>query len=176
MQKNVQSCLLILATLLVGYSGNVLAAAVTMNFTGRVLATSCTLASTTPINVQLGSRKAHTDFFGVGTASPWIAFAINLDCPAGLIVKSQIDATADASGTPGVMRLDSGTGVATGVGVQLFLDTQDTAVVFGQPKEYTTTTVEGPLAVRYKARYYQTSSTITTGLANATAQFTLTYQ
>jgi len=176
MKTSFRGLWLLLVCLSSGYVGDAQADAATMKFTGKVLASGCTLLSPTSIGVPLGTRRAHTDFYGVGTGSPWVAFAINLDCPAGMIVTSQIDATADGSGVPGVMRLDSCEGVATGVGVQMFLDTENTAVIFGQPRAYTTTTVEGPLAIKYKARYYQTSSTITTGPANSTAQFTLTYQ
>lgn len=177
MKKLIQKNRLIVACSLCAFANIALADTATMKFTGRVLASSCTIQSPANVTVLLGSRNAHSDFFGVGTATPWVNFAINLQCPAGLRVSSQIDATADSSLAPGVMRLNTETGMATGVGVQMYLDTTpEVAVTFGQPVVITTTTAQGPVNINYKARYYQTASTITTGPANATAQYTLSYQ
>ncbi|XQK62274.1 fimbrial protein [Escherichia coli] len=108
----------------------------------------------------------------------WQAFNIGLDCDKSARINVQIDAVQDPSNVAGVMKLDSAPGdmAATGIGVQLFFAPDNSAVQFGQSRYYYTSPNGGTETVQLKARYYQTAATITAGVANATATFTLTYK
>jgi major type 1 subunit fimbrin (pilin) len=66
-------------------------------------------------------------------------------------------------------------GTATGVGVQI-IDPSGNAIISGVPVEEILSVATGLNSLRYIVRYYQTSSTVTTGTVSATAQFTATYQ
>ncbi|EKS7426591.1 TPA: hypothetical protein K8E21_001226 [Enterobacter cancerogenus] len=76
------------------------------------------------------------------------------------------------------MKLDSAPGdmAAKGGGLQLYFAPDDSAVQFSQSRYYSTSPYGGSETVQLKSRYYQTTSAITAGTANATATFTLTYK
>ena len=149
---------------------------VTLNGTNTVTSAGCSVTSVDE-PVQLGDYSKR-DFSGVGYTTGWKAFNIVLDCNKSAHINVQIDATKDASNAPGVMAIDteSGSTVATGVGVQLYFAPDNSAAQFGQVKDYYTSPNGGMETVQLKARYYQTASAVTAGPANATATFTLTYK
>ncbi|MBR7531992.1 fimbrial protein [Klebsiella michiganensis] len=149
---------------------------VTLNGTNTVTAAACSVTSVDE-PVQLGDHNKQ-EFSGVGYTTEWKAFNIVLDCNKSAHIYVQIDATRDASNAPGVMAIDSESGstAATGVGVQLYFVPDNSAAQFGQVKDYYTSPNGGMETVQLKARYYQTASAVTTGPANATATFTLTYK
>jgi type 1 fimbria pilin len=109
------------------------------------------------------------------------AFKINLLCDSGVKVNYQVDGTL-ASGATNVLANASGTGMATGVGVTLFMG--DLSSVTRLPlasKFLHTTTSSGnqPVSIPLTARYYRTAATpaaMTAGLVSTTATFTLTYE
>lgn len=144
---------------------------------GNIVTPSCSLLSPN-INVPLGTRLK-SEFGNPGSATPWQAFDIQLNCEPSARINVRIDATADTSGAPGVMRLDRQKGdmAATGVGIQLwFRPDGGSPVVFGQETNYYTSLYGGREVVKLKARYYQTQDKITAGKADSTATFTLTYR
>lgn len=148
-----------------------------ITFSGGQITTIACSVTTPDVSVTLGQHKK-AEFSGPGTATAWKAFNIGLDCDKSARINVQIDATQDPSNVAGVMRLDSAPGdmAATGVGVQLYFAPDDSAVQFGQSRYYYTSPNGGSETVQLKARYYQTTSAITAGTANATATFTLTYK
>ncbi len=143
---------------------------------GQITSVACSV-TTNPVDVPLGDHKKN-EFNGSGSATDWLTFNIGLDCNKNARINIQIDAAQDPSNVAGVMMLDSASGdmAATGIGVQLYFVLDNSAVQFGQSKFYDTSSNDGAETVQLKARYYQTTSAITAGLANATATFTLTYQ
>ncbi|HCB1501502.1 TPA: type 1 fimbrial protein [Klebsiella michiganensis] len=149
---------------------------VTLNGTNTVTSMACSV-TTNDVDVPLGQHKK-SEFSGPGSATGWKAFNIGLDCDKSARINVQIDATQDPSNIAGVMKLDSASGdmAATGLGVQLYFVPDDSAVQFGQSRFYYTSPNGGSETVQLKARYYQTTSAITAGTANATATFTLTYK
>lgn len=156
--------------------GGILITTLNIGGGGAVTPTGCTL--TTPdVTVSLEEHRK-SEFAGVGYTTAWQEFNIGLQCNKSARINVQIDATQDASNIPGVMKLDDGGSetTASGVGVELWYRPDNSAVQFGKPKFYYTSPSGGSETVQLKARYHQTAETVTAGLANATATFTLTYQ
>ena len=101
------------------------------------------------------------------------SFGIDLACDAGTKINFQIDGSAqDAS--RGILNLTGGNGSATGVGIQLLY--KDAPLVLSSVINNGVVSGSGNYSIPLKARYYQTASNITSGTANASATFTLTYQ
>jgi type 1 fimbria pilin len=109
------------------------------------------------------------------------AFNINLQCDSGVKVIYQIDG-AQVSGASNVLANASGTGMATGVGVTLFMGdlTSVTRLPLASRFLHTTTSSGNqPVNIPLTARYYRTAATsaaMGAGLVSATATFTLTYE
>jgi len=144
----------------------------TSSFTVTTLACSVT---NTAISVPMGTIEKRS-FSGVGTwpgDSNTQSFNIPLTCNAGTRVNLQIDGSIQ-NATKGVLNLNSGTNAASGVGIQLLYN--DQPLTLGSSFLTGTTTSSGAYNVGLKSRYYQTTSNITTGVANASASFTLTYR
>ncbi|WP_058912081.1 fimbrial protein [Entomohabitans teleogrylli] len=128
------------------------------------------------IPVELNNH-AKSEFSGVGSGTQWQNFTIDLQCNVGTKVNIRFEGNADPVNVPGVLKLDSASGdmAATGVGVQIYYRPDDSAVVFGDTKYYAQA-IEERTGIQMKARYYQTKNTITPGVANATATFTLSFK
>lgn len=140
----------------------------------NVTTLACTVTNTA-ISVPMGTVEKRS-FSGVGTwpgDSNTKSFTIPLNCNSGTRVNLQIDGSVQ-SATNGVLNLNSGTGSATGVGIQLLYNDQPLAL--GTSFLAGTTTSSGTYNIALKSRYYQTADNITTGSANSSATFTLTYR
>lgn len=140
----------------------------------NVTTIACSVTNTA-LSVQMGTVEKRA-FSGPGTG-PGDSFTRNLtiplNCNAGTRVNVQIDGSAqDAS--KGVLNLTSGTGSATGVGIQLLYN--NAPLTLSAPVNIGTATSEGTFNIPLQARYYQTGNNITPGTANANATFTVTYQ
>ncbi|ECG1332676.1 type 1 fimbrial protein [Salmonella enterica subsp. indica] len=147
----------------------------TLNGTNTITSESCSV-TTNPVNVPLGDHDK-SEFSGAGTGTVWQTFNIGLNCVRGARINVRIDAMADRdAGVPGVIKLDSDSANAGGVGVQLWYRYEDSPVQFGQERYYWTSSQGGGEVVQLQARYYQTTQSITPGKANATATFTLSYK
>lgn len=122
--------------------------------------------------VPLGSISRN-NFSGIGSTSERKAFTIPLDCDPNVLVRVKLDAKADASGSPGVIGLESvGSNTAKGVGIKISLS--DKPVTFGTFIS-TGTALGGTYSIEMAASYYQTEDLVTAGIANGAASFTLTY-
>lgn len=133
---------------------------------------------TPDVQVPLGQHKV-SEMKGVGTFTSSTSFKIALNsCPTGMnSVSYQIDAlTTVLSSSASVVALDSSSSAA-GAGVQL-LDGSGNAFPLGTPKTFSgyTSATGGNLTIPLQARYYQTGSTLTGGIANTAMTFTMTYQ
>ncbi|MEO6934931.1 MAG: fimbrial protein [Collimonas sp.] len=143
-----------------------------------IITPSCTVdAGSKNVVVNFGSVSIGS-FKGIDTTAGNQPFNIKLNCQSGENAQNTIllslSATQDPSNKAGVLQLTQGTGVATGVGIQI-LDKNSKPVQFG------TAATVGPSAniqyvVPLTARYYQTTGAITTGQANGAATFTVSYQ
>ncbi|WP_206617444.1 fimbrial protein [Pseudomonas alkylphenolica] len=139
--------------------------------TQTVQANACDVTQTLiPVNMP-SAHRSH--FSGIGSRTDTVPFNIPLYCYPGTNVKFQIDATADSSGLPGVMRITPGRNSAKGVGIELRQDSKfvkfgvETSATGYQPGEYRD--------VPFTARYIQTEEEVEGGQANGTATFTMTY-
>ena len=73
-----------------------------------------------------------------------------------------------------LLALDSGTGVATGVGIEI-ADKNGTAIpLHTASTDYAL--AEGSNTLDFVARYVSTGTAVTTGTANGTSQFTIIYK
>jgi type 1 fimbria pilin len=127
---------------------------------------------TTPIAVTLPTLST-SSMASTGAVAGRTPFNITLNCSSGATLDIQLNYNGTNSGITGVLSNATGTGTATGVGVQL-LNQSFTPVTFG-----TTTTVgttpQGTYTLPYYAQYYRTG-TLTAGSVSASATFTLSYQ
>lgn len=137
-----------------------------------VNAVACSVTQPT-ITIPMGNDIPTFRFKGVGTTIDEKPVSIDLDCDAQTRVNIKLEGRTVA-GTPGVLALNAESGVATGIGIQMLKD--GVPVTFNTPTAIGTTPVSGPYSIEYTARYYQTGASVTGGKANATAQFTMTYQ
>jgi type 1 fimbria pilin len=128
--------------------------------------------STTNVTVTLPT-VTNQAFGGVGSIAGTTPFQIGLTCSSGAIVRITLDTATPVAGEPGVIAPSSGS--AGGVGVQV-LDSSGMAPVQFGVAQTIGATPDGALSVNYFARYYQIGSTVSAGLLNATATFTLSYQ
>lgn len=140
----------------------------------NVKSVACSVQNTA-IAVPMGTVEKRA-FKGPGTwpgDANTRSFGINLSCDAGTKINFQVEGSAqDAS--RGILNLTGGNGSATGVGIQLLY--KDTPLPLSSVIDNGVVSGNGNYSIPLKARYYQTASNITTGAANASATFTLTYQ
>ncbi len=96
------------------------------------------------------------------------------DCPdtvTGANVK--FDGTSDGV-NQNLLALDNGTGIATGVGIEI-ADKNGTAIpLHTASPDYTL--AAGANSLDFIARYVSTGAAVTTGTANGTSQFTINYK
>lgn len=130
----------------------------------------CTI-SVEPTVVTLRTVTASELQGNSGTTAGDTPFAIKLSCPAALPLKITLDATNPFNVNNGVLNTSSGSGAASGVGVQILRG--------GQPltlrQAIDVTTSSGPVDIPFSARYYRTGGALQPGSVAATATYTLTY-
>ncbi|MCT7296582.1 type 1 fimbrial protein [Ralstonia sp. CHL-2022] len=134
---------------------------------------SCTLGSAA-INVPMGEVPLSA-FKGPGTSPDGRtkAFNIPLTCSKGASINLKLEGTAhDAA--QGMLTLSADSASAKGVAIQLLYG--DKPVELAKSFKWQTTEAEGTYSIPLKARYVQTDKSVTTGVANGSATFTLTYQ
>jgi major type 1 subunit fimbrin (pilin) len=177
----------------------------TVGFNGSLNVVSQTCTTPENIPVPLGKYDISADFSGKGSASAWQDATIRLtNCPRfyGTINNEQNNFSSDngtygigtatqnriglklspnttvINAAQGIFAVQSGTGNATGVGIQLAygISASPTLADLNAAKNYVMSSTTGtawnlPLV----ARYIQTGDTITPGKANATVTYTITY-
>ncbi|WP_165830334.1 MULTISPECIES: fimbrial protein [unclassified Pseudomonas] len=124
--------------------------------------------------VQLGEHSIG-EFKGVGSGTKAQRFTIDLNnCPAGMAgISYRLDPVGTVlSAANGVMALNAGG--ASGVGLQILRD-NGTVLPLSSSISYLRNPASGNYSIALQARYYQTSKNITPGAANASVQFTITY-
>ncbi|OUM71659.1 hypothetical protein AUC60_22105 [Pseudomonas caspiana] len=130
---------------------------------------------TPSVNVALGKHRV-SEFGAVGSITGQTAFNIQLNnCPGGLGgISYRLDPVNTAfNASQGILALD--TGGATGVGIQI-TDDRNAAIGLGAAKRFLTAPSSGNYSIPLRAAYYKTANTVTGGPANASLQFTITYQ
>ncbi|OPA86084.1 hypothetical protein BFW87_25345 [Pseudomonas fluorescens] len=169
----------------------------------NVVSQTCT---TPNVTVPMGTHRTST-FTGVGSASPQVPFNLNItNCPgfpgyyggtttaatpaasqsgptnAGTRVPNTVSFRVDPVYTAidaanGVFSLTPGTGVATGIGVQLLREGGAVQpLAQNRVLAISPTTSTTGFVISLAARYLQSTSTVTAGSANAVVNYTLIYQ
>jgi type 1 fimbria pilin len=137
---------------------------------------SCTVTEASKsLSVPLGNIQAHS-IPSVGSVADSHNFSIDMTCNAGVGVSVKINANEDSNiSGQGVIALTAatdGNATASGVGVQLLYNNSpiplNQSLAVGQADL-------GAFKIPLIARYYRTRNTVTPGVANATATYTLTY-
>ncbi|AIY42323.1 Type-1 fimbrial protein [Collimonas arenae] len=152
----------------------------TVNFNGQITASPCSIApSSQNITVPMGTVAQSALNGAAGKKSPIPSkFQILLQCVSlpktGAAVT--FTGTADANVTDDLALANAGAvGVTTAQGVAIELgDSAGTKIPLGSASgTYVLGTGDNPL--NFQAVYVSTGPTVTTGPANATAQFVVTY-
>lgn len=142
--------------------------------TGTVTKVACSLDSTV-INVPMGDISA-TKFSGVGSTAGDKSFDLGLSCDNGANINVSLAGSqnTDTNDTSVLALTNAGqNGTASGVGVQLLYG--------GTPLKINNnlllkTSAGGQETLAFSARYYQTQTTVGSGLANSSATLNITYQ
>lgn len=129
---------------------------------------ACTVA-TDPTVVQLPTVTVGA-FGGNGSTTGTTPFAVQLSCSYASPIQITLDSTNPVSVNNGVLSIATGTGMATGVGVQISRSGNPTKL----RKAITVNATPGSFSIPFAASYYRTG-TIKAGSVSATATYTLTY-
>ncbi|KJZ44454.1 hypothetical protein VC35_16605 [Pseudomonas fluorescens] len=138
----------------------------------------CTPTTSVPVNMGI---HAASEFKGIGSITGKHSFTLPLTgCPAGMgaIMFSlhPVSGSVGAS-TNGVAQLTPGTGVATGIGLQITTTGTGTVVGFDVNTRFAGYTgMAGNYQIGLDAAYYQTQASVTAGSANSLIEFTIQYQ
>jgi type 1 fimbria pilin len=114
-------------------------------------------------------------FSGQGSTAGKTPFSLQLtNCPANQGVFITLSSSSEQPGATGVIAPTTGSGFATGVGVQLLQADGATPVTFDSIIN-TGTTSAGSYTINLYARYYQTGAAISAGTVKGIATYTLNY-
>jgi major type 1 subunit fimbrin (pilin) len=143
-----------------------------INFTGEIIDTACEVDTNSQnLDVNLG-RVSKTDFSGAGTVASETAFKLNLkNCPEVTTATIKFDATPK-DGDYNVIDISADSGAAKGVGVQILDSARKVVPLYTASSLYDLAV--GDNSLKFTARYYATGE-VTSGPANAVANFTVNY-
>ena len=143
--------------------------------TGVINKNGCTL-KTPNLDFDLGKHQQNS-FKGIGSTGREITQPIILSCNPK--TKYFLSVNGDDAGALGVIKLSQALGMASGIGVQLLTAKDNQPIILTATKEMGTSAIgskDSEQTIGITARYYQTDTTITPGIANASATFTMTYE
>lgn len=166
---------MLIATTSIFVANNALAADGTIDFTGEIIDNACELAAgSDALKVNLG-KVSKTALPSAGVTAAATKFTIKLiNCPATVSTASVKFDAESYSGDDTVIALKQESGVATGVGIQITDDANTVVPLFTASKAYPLKEgVENNLD--FRARYIAKTDSVTAGLANANATFTINY-
>ncbi|KFK94090.1 MULTISPECIES: fimbrial protein [unclassified Serratia (in: enterobacteria)] len=173
MKKNIIVATLVAAAAMT--TASTFAADGQVNFSGSVIDASCNVTNATSgsLNVVLG-QVSKSAFTAAGTKAAPTKFTLQVsNCPDSVSsVGVKFDGTTVA-GDNSVLALTQGTGVATGVGIQLSDASQNVLPLNTASINYPLTA--GAANLDFVARYISTAATVTAGPANAIANFSIIY-
>lgn len=149
-----------------------------VNFNGEIIDAACTVTNSpaSPLTVTLG-QVSKSAFTNAGSTAAPTKFTLQLtDCPVSATKAAVKFDGSPVAGSPGVLALTAETGVAGGVGIQLYDDANTAIPLYNASKQYPLTSGTGVVNnLDFIARYIATSTTITAGKANSMASFTIVY-
>ncbi|MGR2705476.1 hypothetical protein B7453_17805 [Pseudomonas sp. IB20] len=136
----------------------------------------CSVSSTV-ISVPMGTINS-SEFTGVGSATGDKSFSIPLNCDASTKVGLSVTggSAGNSSASNGLINLDSSSSSTVASGIKLQILKDGNPIQLGSFIDIGTVASEGVLSIPLTARYYQSGTPITGGVANGSATFTLRYQ
>ncbi|MCZ8876502.1 fimbrial protein [Escherichia albertii] len=148
-----------------------------MQFRGVIIAETCRIeAGDRQMTVNMGKISSNW-FHAAGEDSDPVPFVIHLrECSTVVSKRVGVAFHGVADGkNPDVLSVGEGPGIATNVGIALFDDKGNLVPVNRQP-EHWTRLYSGSTTLHFVAKYRATGRSVTGGVANAQAWFSLTYQ
>ncbi|HGY3715834.1 TPA: fimbrial protein [Citrobacter gillenii] len=173
MKKTMLSACLMVSAALVGGAQ---AADGTIKFTGTITDQTCkvdTGSQNLPVSLGNVAQTALNGAKGMRAAPTKFTISVS-ECPEAVVgANVKFDGTADNNDQT-LLALDGGTGIATGVGIQI-ADKNGTAIpLHSASPDYAL--VEGANTLDFVARYVSTGPAVTTGIANGTSEFSIIYK
>jgi len=149
-----------------------------LNATIHILVPTCNIA-TGSVNKGVALPAVNTTAFtGKGSTTGLTPFSLQLtNCSNNLGVFITLNSNNAQAGATGVIAPTSGTGYATGIGVQILESDGTTPVTFGTAiNTGTTSGSNSNYTINLYARYYQTGRRFTGGNVQGIATYTVEYQ
>jgi major type 1 subunit fimbrin (pilin) len=166
---------LILAIFAASFAGNTLAADGSINFTGRIIDAGCSIDTADMSQTVALGEISKSAFASVGDTAAATRFSIRLTaCPATLLsANMRFDGPADAIDN----RLLAVNGGATGVAVGIFEKDSATLIPMRNRSASVNLSTANAGTLEFVAKYMATGAPnlIVAGDANATSQFTISY-
>lgn len=161
---------------LMGAAGAVAAHDGTVNITGTIQDKTCEISpDSVNQSVPLGT-VASKDLKDAGSATRAERFTIRLEQCGAAVSGASVSFSGTPDNTvPALVRLTALPGGATGLGVELLDDAMTAIPVQSSSHQYPIEPGTGSAVLVFYARYRATGSGVTTGVANASVTFTLTY-
>ncbi|MBL5926030.1 type 1 fimbrial minor subunit FimI [Enterobacter asburiae] len=160
-----------------GNNWNVMLPGGDMRFKGLIIAESCSVeAGDQNMTVEMGQVNSNR-FSASGQDINPVPFDIHLlDCNTNVSQNVGVTFHGVSDGKqPHVLSVGEGPGIATGVGIALF-DNENRLMPLNTPPLHWTTLYNGSNTLHFIAKYRATGNSVTGGIANAQAWFSLTYQ
>lgn len=157
-------------------AGTVLAHDGQVNITGLITDNTCSVSpDSKDFTVEMGNVAAKT-FYRAGDGTRYEPFAIHLEKCGGAAsgVTVSFDGPTDPL-NPDLLALNGGAGYATGIGVAIY-NPDKSLIPMGKESVQTPLTPDQEQAtLNFYANYIADGGTVTSGTANASATFMLTY-
>lgn len=188
MKRNIIGGAFTLASLML--AGHALAEDGVVHFVGEIVDTTCEVTSDTADQIVPLGKVSKNAFSGVGSLASPQKFSIKLEnCPA-TYTQAAVRLMVQKRGGDGDLKVGTpltagnhgdftGTGqaiAATGVGIRIFNQSDNSQVKLYNDSAYTAIDAEGKAEMKFIARYVATNATVTAGTANADSQFTVEYK
>ncbi|WDB29854.1 fimbrial protein [Escherichia albertii] len=148
-----------------------------MQFRGVIIAETCRIeAGDRQMTVNMGQISSNR-FHAVGEDSDPVPFVIHLrECNTVVSERVGVAFHGVADGkNPDVLSVGEGPGIATNIGIALF-DDKGNLLSVNRPPEHWARLYSGSTTLHFVAKYRSTGRSVTGGVANAQAWFSLTYQ
>lgn len=156
-----------------------LAADSTISITGNVRDNACTVSTGSQNFVVDLMSNAAKQFFRVGATTPMVPFNIVFDRCGNSAIAVKVGFTGGADNdNPDLLKIDSGGGLAAGMGIQLLDNNRDPIALNAGTTalSWSTLTAGQSNTLYFYARLMSTQSPVTAGVVRATANFTLEFQ
>lgn len=148
-----------------------------VRFEGEVVSAACAVDNESRDKlVQMGQVRVLDFANTIGAEAGGNDFTLKLvDCDTSVSTTAAINFQGNVDKDDAeALAINSLSGAAKGVGIYLYSEDGE-KVEFNAPSQYTKTLIDGTNVFNYRATYVSTNTDVKPGVANAVAQFTVTY-